>query len=289
MEELSDDELRDVLAKHNITNVPVTSSTRGFLIQKLKRQTEEPAAGKNPFSSSECETKAEVVTLSESPPGGYYGVSKAPGTPDRLDMSPYYLSKAEAVKATKTYGPGARFKKFDSPKAAEAFAQHPAYSVQEKFEHAEADKPNQYPSVKTPDLSRLRMMIEAGKTAEFTDTVWANPRHLITSGDAPEILHVGSHHNALHCAAKSHRLTICKELIQIVESNRFWELIYPHDAPEIREKRKGHLLDLYLNMQDKIVSYLESTIASVESIFYYGIQWNPYNLDTTGTWPECPD
>ena len=252
MEDLSDDELRAALAAHNITNVPVTSHTRGFLIQKLKRLKEEQV--ESPISSSNSETAVEGVTHSEASPEGYYGVVRALGTPERPDMPPYYRSKAEAVKAMKTYGPGARFKKFESPIAAEAFALHPASSRQEKLEQVETERPNQYPSVKTPDLSRLRMMIEAGKTAEFTETVWANPRYLITSGDTPEILQVPTRYNVLHCAAKSNSLAICKELIQIVESNRFWELVYPSDPPETWEKRKSHLLDLYLNMQDKIVS-----------------------------------
>ena len=117
-----------------------------------------------------------------------------------------------------------------------------------------SEKANRYPSVKTQDLSRLRKLIEDGKAAEFADVVWDNPRHLITSGDTPEILQVPTRSNALHCGASQCQLAVCKEVIAIIESSRFWELIYPDDTAETRAKRRDHLIDLYLNMQDKIVS-----------------------------------
>ena len=90
-----------------------------------------------------------------------------------------------------------------------------------------SEKANRYPSVKTQDLSRLRQLIERGKAAQFADVVWDNPRHLVTSGDTPEILQVPTRSNALHCGASYRQLPVCKEVIAIIESSRFWELISP--------------------------------------------------------------
>ena len=70
--------------------------------------------------------------------------------------------------------------------------------------------------------------------------VWDNPRHLITSGDTPGILQIPTRSNALHCGASQCQLAVCKEVIAIIESSRFWELIYPDDSAETRAKRREH-------------------------------------------------
>ena len=129
-----------------------------------------------------------------------------------------------------------------------------------------SEQANRYPSVKTQDLSRLRKLIEEGKAAEFTDLVWDNPRHLVTSADTPAILQIPSHSNALHCSASQCQLAVCKEVIAIIESSRFWELIYPDDTAETRAKRRDHLIDLYLNMQTKIVSVVCGSLLAALSV-----------------------
>ena len=67
---------------------------------------------------------------------------------------------------------------------------------------------------------------------------------------------------------------MCKEVIAIIESSRFWELIYPDDTAETRAKRRDHVIDLYLNMQDKIVSLVCGSLTSRQ-------------LSLLGRWPVC--
>ena len=250
LEELSDAGLRELLTAYSITQ-PVTPSTRSLLIRKLRRQmSAEPR-------QDDTTTLASPVAAQLARPEDGPGVLV-----DGTTSSPYYGSKAEALVAVKSLPPGVRFTIVESSTQAE-LAELTGFTLQTHEEQSEitttadatlSEKANRYPSVKTQDLSGLRKLIEEGKAAEFADVVWDNPRHLITSGDTPEILQVPTRSNALHCGASQRQLPVCKEVIAIIESSRFWELIYPDDSAETRAKRRDHLIDLYLNMQDKIVS-----------------------------------
>ena len=186
---------------------------------------------------------------------GYYGV--ATGKVEcqvGAQLSPFYTNKSEALKAIRNI-PGARFKKFESQESAEAFSEITwVNKVQSNVVAPVNEKPNHFPGLKTQDLSKFRKLIENGETAAFTDAVWGNPRHLISSGDAPEILQEGFRYNALHCAVRARQLSICRELFVILQSDWFWKLVYQDDSEETHLQRRTHLVDLYLNMQDKIVS-----------------------------------
>ena len=267
---------------------------------------------------------------------GYYGVVVANAEAlGGLPLSPFYTTKSEALRAVKSI-PGARFKKFSSQASAEAFSNSPgsggrrdegtpssagkrtttAAAAAAAGESAEktsdvqiSDKPNQFPSLKTPDLSKFRGLVESGDVAAFSQTVWNNPRYLLNCyGDAPEILQAGSRYNALHCAVRAGKLEICKvgnhyyhgsltstplslscackntrrknteemkckrktinytyisidaiacnspqELVSILQSPQFWALAYPTDCEDTVQRRRAHILDLYLNMQDRVV------------------------------------
>ena len=249
LEELSDARLRELLTAYSITQ-PVTPSTRSLLIRKLTRQMSTELR-----DDTMAGTLATVLTPPPAPPRPDDGAAVlADGAPT---SSPYYGSKAEALVAVKSLPPGVRFTIVESPSAETAFSLQ-THEEQSEIPAAAAmslsEKANRYPSVKTQDLSCLRQLIERGKAAQFADVVWGNPRHLVTSGDTPEILQVPTRSNALHCGASYRQLPVCKEVIAIIESSRFWELIYPDDSAETRAKRRDHLIDLYLNMQDKIVS-----------------------------------
>ena len=256
LEDLSNDQLRKLLVKYSI-RVPVTASTRKFLIKKLKLQMCQSGDSSDHASHTPINGTPEPSPPVDSRSSDSHGeVSVAIGTPERpADSSPYYGSKAEALKAVKGLGSGVRFKIVESPTSAKLFSLDTRREEQVQTINliSQSERANQFPSVKTPALNHLRQLIEEGRTAEFADTVWANPRHLITSGDTPEILHVGQRYNALHCAAYYHQLSVCKEVIAIVQSDQFWRLVYPDDLPETRERRRSHLIDMYLNMQDKTV------------------------------------
>lgn len=121
-----------------------------------------------------------------------------------------------------------------------------------------AEKANEFPALKVPQINRFRKLIEDGEVEEFANAVWENPRYLITQGDAPEVLKLGPRYNALHCAVKVGSLEMCKKLFEILEGDRYWSLVYPGDVVEVRNKRRDHLIDLYLNTCDKGVGPVNS-------------------------------
>jgi hypothetical protein len=48
-----------------------------------------------------------------------------------------------------------------------------------------------HPSLGYGRLSELRMVIESGRTDEFKQMVWSNPKFLIGNGDSPTLLREG--------------------------------------------------------------------------------------------------
>ena len=209
LEEWSNEEVRRALIACGETDVPVTQTTRPFLLRKLHRLLDKK---ENESADSKGEKDDEESPNSVSAPPkqlvhdtksfeGYFGVA-AVGCDESsatIQLSPYYTSKAEVLKAIKNL-PGARFKRFESQQSAEAFSHQRANesasdSIDLSSSPASAPNPspgekaNSFPSVKTQLLTKFRKLIESGDAVQFADTVWSNPRHLITSGDAPEILH----------------------------------------------------------------------------------------------------
>ena len=255
MEGLTNEELRKLLVSSGIKDPVVTDSTRGIYLRKLQKlkgvevnsrpdtfQLTEAATG----ASSPAVQAADEKTAEE----GFYGIctSEECETTDKALLSPCYYSKAEALKALRNC-PGARFKKFDSQSAAEAFSSSPL-SVGHHTPQTPpvSEKPNSLPKLKPQELNDLRKLINAGNVDEFVEKVWSNPRYLITSGDTPEILHVALRYNALHCAVVANQLEVCQRLVDIIQSEQFWEMVYPDDSEDIRAERCSHLLDLYLNL-----------------------------------------
>jgi hypothetical protein len=282
----TDDELTTILVALGSPAFPVTPSTRPFLEKRVakllkKHQQQEQASvihkdADVSGASSQTEEASEdplAVTGSQgvestAQDGKFYCVVVGgEGTSVQSSLSPYYTNKSEVLRAVRSV-PGARFKKFSTRASAEAFCSSPVDSssrqttpgpsVEGRSPATEPSsvekKPNLFPSLKTAELTNFRRLIEAGDLTGFTREVWTNPRYLINCyGDAPEILQVGFRYNALHCAVKAGRLEICQELLSILGNEEFWKLVYPNDSPETVHQRRAHLVDLYLNMQDKMV------------------------------------
>ena len=235
----TDDELRTALVVLGSAAVPVTPNTRPLLekrLQKLlKKQQQHQPEEQGSVVQQDTEETSESPLVAE---GGHRGVDSTPqdgefycvvvqgeaGTPGRhSSLSPYYTNKSEVLRAVRSV-PGARFKKFNSRASAEAaFWSSPADSgsrqgtpgVETRSPATEQSsierKPNSFPSLKTPELTTFRRLIEAGDGCGFSREVWANPRTLVNCyRDAPEILHPGFHYNALHCAVKAGSLEICQ-------------------------------------------------------------------------------
>ena len=276
--EWSDDDIRTALVSLGENVVPITDTTRPFLLRKIEKSLQ--AANRDTSGTSQQDSEAgtaseslkanEGVLQEENPPvEGYYvlveGVSFESTDSEESEVEqscPLYTSKAAAVNAMKNT-PGGRFKKFDSKEAALAFWDTQRQQGSKAADSSEdppskpgisGEKANSYPSLKTPALNKFRKLIEEGKLEEFSDSVWSNPRYLITSGDTPEILQQGCRYNALHCAVRSGQLKLCKEIMYIIRGDHFWELVYSDDSETVRQRRRDRLVDLYLNGQDKVVS-----------------------------------
>ena len=269
MEQWSDEELRQALQEHSLfQGIPVTSSTRQFMIRKLQAALNTPPSA-SPAATACVPESPQVINDQSHCPSmrakGYYGVAAVLSTPNddgstgHPHLSPFYTNKSDALKAIKGI-PGARFKKFDSQSKAESFSQQTINESgrderdlgQVSSPDKNFEKANTFPSLKTPDLNMFRIMIEKGDIESFLKCVRRNPRYLINSGDAPEILKPPTRYNALHCAVIAGQVDICRQLLWVLQDNNFWAMVYPDDNPEnVRPSRKEHLLDLYLNMQDK--------------------------------------
>jgi len=121
------------------------------------------------------------------------------------------------------------------------------------------EKANDYPAPKTSELNAFRVLIEENDTEGFKRRVSNNPRLLVTSSDAPEILKQGFRYNALHCAAIKGHLEICKLLFDNLKSDLFWNKLYPKDPKSIGQRR-NHLIDLYLNLCENRVRMCDAFV-----------------------------
>ena len=252
--EWSDEEIKTALSTLGGVQVPVTSTTRPMLEKRVEKlllgrgigseDRKDIGLDEGPCSRTPCSPRGDGTTSVQPANGvreseanfeGYYGVTASTeGTSGSLQLSPFYTSRSDALKAIKNV-PGARFKKFKSQASAEAFSNSPgrqrngelvsttktvpgvaavepeSVSTAVQRPSAVGDKPNQFPSLKTQCLSKFRRLIESGNVAGFAQAVWSNPRYLVNCyGDAPEILQPGFRYNALHCAVKAGNVEMCK-------------------------------------------------------------------------------
>lgn len=233
----SDHELQTALVSLVGNQVPVTPTTRPMLEKRVEKLLSKRQQGGETEDIGETRDRAEFEVASsledhhtkderrQSGIEGYYGVAvNTEGTASAATqpLSPFYTTKSEALRAIRNI-PGARFKKFSNQASAEAFSNSPgnttpnstgkqgSASEQSASALIAESKPNQFPSVKTQDLTTFRGVVESGDVSLFTQTVWSNPRYLVNFySDAPEILHPTSRYNTLHCAVRAGKLEICK-------------------------------------------------------------------------------
>ena len=252
----------------------------------------DPASSTTDLESSTAESMTDPVSSTTDPVSSttdleskiapYFAVAMSTSTPEetRSTLSPFYLDQKDLIKALKGCV-GARFKKVSNEEEAKEFSQNifpeelgPKYSLERALSPLPGVK-------KARDKNQLGSLIKEGNVDEFLETVWSNPRYLIGSGDTPEIIHPGTRRNALHLAAQHHQLDICRHIMDIIRSDRFWNEVYPVNnilldsamssserrsiegmdietvrerkrevALRVREESKAHLVDLYLNIQD---------------------------------------
>ena len=266
---------------------PVSTSSSVDPVSSLAdpvSSTTDSVSSTDPVSSTAESTTDPVSSTTdlESKIAPYFAVATSTSTPEetRSALSPFYLDQKDLIKALKGCV-GARFKKVSNEEEAKEFSQNifpeelgPKYSLERALSPLPGVK-------KARDKNQLGSLIKEGKVDEFLETVWSNPRYLIGSGDTPEIIHPGTRRNALHLAAQHHQLDICRHIMDIIRSDRFWNEVYPVNnilldsamssserrsiegmdietvrerkrevALRVREESKAHLVDLYLNIQD---------------------------------------
>ncbi|XP_019638769.1 PREDICTED: LOW QUALITY PROTEIN: ankyrin repeat and LEM domain-containing protein 2-like [Branchiostoma belcheri] len=145
------------------------------------------------------------------------------------DQPHVYTKRSEALTTLKKVK-GARFKAFKNRKDATDFSLQKTPPVQKTCEAdaeaAKAEKANNFKAPKVPELNRLRKSFEQGDKVTFTETVWNNPRFLISSGDTPVILQEGSRWSALHVAAKANLPNMCELVLDILQDHEFLQLMY---------------------------------------------------------------
>lgn len=195
--------------------------------------------------------------------GVCFDVSRSCSEGEVPSVPAVFTSKEEALKAAKKCK-GARFKGFKTRVEAEGFSR--SRSVDQ--EDSSAVK-NSMPSPTDPvsnfkgptpqELVKFRNVIERGLRQEFLETVLKNPRYLIGPGDTPVILQEGFRYNAIHVAVKNNRKDMCKLIIDILESQHFWNILFSQESQSlINDQRIHFLVDMYLNTPDKGVSHLEN-------------------------------
>ncbi|MFT7808403.1 ankyrin repeat and LEM domain-containing protein 2 isoform X1 [Arapaima gigas] len=188
-----------------------------------------------------------------------------------------YVDKKEALQAVKMMK-GARFKPFSNREDAEKFAKgicdycpspsklipcispgkpslmfHRDSQSTLEAETVNRERANSFKSPRTQDLTaKLRKAVEKGDEAAFTELVWSNPRYLIGSGDNPTVVQEGCRYNVMHVAAKENQPGIAQLLLDTLENPEFMRLMYPDDQETMLQKRIRYIVDLYLNMPDKV-------------------------------------
>ncbi|XP_056648999.1 ankyrin repeat and LEM domain-containing protein 2 homolog isoform X1 [Diorhabda sublineata] len=113
------------------------------------------------------------------------------------------------------------------------------------------EKSSPFKGPKPQELVELRKHIENGYFKVVKDTIWQNPRYLVSSGDTPAILQEGPRYNALHVAAKSKNAEITELILNTISNPEFVKLLNGDDNQLNAEYRTAVLLDLYLNTPNK--------------------------------------
>ncbi|XP_014605344.1 PREDICTED: ankyrin repeat and LEM domain-containing protein 2 [Polistes canadensis] len=168
-----------------------------------------------------------------------------------------YTNKIDALKVIKEHKTG-RLKTFKSYFDAKEYAisgHEETYNCAKNSVNAGTpvieEKPNNFKAPKSQDLICFKKLIESGDLNAVKDTIWANPRYLIGSGDTPAILQEGCRYNALHIAVKTGRADMCELILSTVGDTEFMQLFYGEEGNRSYVDRADIILDLYLNTPDK--------------------------------------
>lgn len=169
-----------------------------------------------------------------------------------------YVDKTEALKVIKEHKTG-RLKTFKSYTDAEEYTKtghEQTYNYSNNIANVVVtsvteEKSNNFKAPKFQELTYFKKLIESGDLDAVRDTVWGNPRYLISSGDTPAILQEGCRYNALHIAVKAGKADMCELILNTVGNTEFIQLFYGEEGNKSYVDRADIMLDLYLNTPDK--------------------------------------
>ncbi|KAG5321554.1 ANKL2 protein, partial [Acromyrmex heyeri] len=164
-----------------------------------------------------------------------------------------YLEMQAALKVINTYKKG-RLKSFKNRSDAVAYART-GYK-QSSSNHPMTvtitqEQSSNFKAPSTQDLIAFKWLIESGDVKAVKNIVWENPRYLISSGDTPALLQMGSRYNALHLAAKKGKPKMCEFLLNTVGDPKFMQRHYGEDKCKTYLNLEQIMQDLYLNTPDK--------------------------------------
>ncbi|XP_012279633.1 ankyrin repeat and LEM domain-containing protein 2 isoform X3 [Orussus abietinus] len=180
---------------------------------------------------------------------------------DRIHV---YQKKSEALAVIKEHKFG-RLKTFKSYVEAEKYALHgledsnctvkksPAVPKIRAKEPEEAPM-RVFEAPSKSDLTNFKKVITLGDVEGVKNTVWENPRYLVSGGDTPVILKEGWRYNALHITVMETRMNkaeMCETILNTVGNVDFLKLLDGDQKDRCYLNRAQILQDLYLNMPEK--------------------------------------
>lgn len=187
--EWTDEEIREFLKVRNIS-IPLTSTTKTLILQKIRRLLNHAAVGADSKEgknggdiAEECSTELHGTSQSEAEPTCYYGVAVGGRTENGASepISPYYSNK-EDIRKLSGRRKDLRFKKFSTKEEAVQFSQTdvsvPLHGSCNLPLIAE-EKANSFSEPKQPLLNKFKAVIESGDVEKFAECVWENPRYVM--------------------------------------------------------------------------------------------------------------
>jgi len=189
----------------------------------------------------------------------FYGISipdSVDTTSSQVEVKQVYTDKSEVMKVLKEFKT-ARFKLFKTSGEAVQFSQSclPTISLNTDMGPISSPKPSEsctFRSLTPQEEVKLRKAIEANPSdlEYITKCVESNPRYLVTASDTPTILQAGQRHNALHVCARHDKEQAGQIILNYVMGDLLARM-YPGEGMEQNNRRREHLVDMYLNMPDK--------------------------------------
>ena len=278
---LTDEELRAKLRSFNLRDGPITKTTRKLFEAKLARamgvdkQIDEPSQTSDRHVKNTSEQQITNINglveysvcvyndrnanenSDASISNMFYGVCLQ--ADDSFENISVFTDKTEALHCVKKNS-GARFRAFSTRSEAEAFAlgklSTPSRQLSQELSPGPVEPSSEYKGPKRGEITAFRKLIEKGDVDGLRKVLYTNPKYLISSGDTPVVIQEGCHYNAMHVSAKSGHKDCCKLIIDTLNDDEFWKMMYPVNNHNQNNRRKAFLLDLYLNTPDKGVSRL---------------------------------